>query len=74
MEYGQQVLWRLGDTVVLLVSDNAKIIARKPIQEHINVLNVSLSIYDALGTGGFGQERPSLDLRKDENGGCNDRN
>lgn len=52
---------------------NAKIIFGEPIQEYLNVLNVSLCLSDALWAGGFGQERPSLDLCEDEDRRCNDR-
>lgn len=57
----------------VILKINVKIVSSKPIQDHVNVLNVSLGRSDAPRTGGFGQERPSLDLREDENGGCNDR-
>jgi hypothetical protein len=52
---------------------NVKLICSEPIQEYLNVLNVRPCLPNALRTGGFGQERPSLDLREDEDGGCNDR-
>jgi hypothetical protein len=36
-------------------------------------VKIVLGLRDALRTGGFSQERPSFDLREDEDGGCNDR-
>lgn len=67
---GEQILlWFFRVTLKI----NVKIVSSKPIQDHVNVLNVSLGRSDAPRTGGFRQERPSLDLREDENGGCNDR-
>lgn len=65
----QLLLWFCQVTLEIYV----KLVSSKPFQKHLNVVNIAICLLDALRTGRFSQGRPSLDLREDQNGGCNDR-
>lgn len=65
----QLLLWFCQVTLEIYV----KLVSSKPFQKHLNVVNIAICLLDALMTGRFSQGRPSLDLREDQNGGCNDR-
>ena len=61
----------LGPLRIFFKIDKTAIITQ-PGQNYLNIFDVPHCFSDTCGTGGVGDECPSLELGEDEDGGCND--